>query len=92
MFIAICYFSIDASVFENSKDQSHFIQKIKNKVFARFKLLLSEVGEEGEVTFAAALVNRDEGFLRSFFAKLLEFVEVSEGIRLKHEKIEVMQN
>lgn len=86
MFLAVCYFSVEID------SDSRLVQRIKDKVFSKFKLLLAEVGEEGEVRLAAALVNRDENYIRSLFSKMLEFIEESEGVRLVNERIEVMQN
>ncbi len=91
MFVALCHFSVDSSAFPQSKDQAHFIQRIRDKVFARFKLLLSEVGSGDEIVLAAALVNRDEHYLRSFFGKILEFIEESEGVRIVSEQLEIIQ-
>jgi len=84
MFIAVCYFSLDSSA------DSRLTQRIKDKVFARFKLSLSEVGEGG-IVLAAALVSKDENYLRSLFAKVLKFIEESEGVRIESETLEVIQ-
>ncbi len=86
MFVAICHFSFD----RHSID-SRLFQRIKDKVFSKFKLLLSDVSEEGEFVLAAALVSKDENYLRSLFAKILEFIEETEGIRVENERLEVIQ-
>lgn len=84
MFVAICHFSLDPSV------DSRLLKRIKDKVFARFKLILNEVGEE-EPILAGALVSKDEDYLRSLFSKVLAYVEESEGLRLFEEKLEVIE-
>lgn len=84
MFVAICHFSLDSS------SDSRLVQRIKDKVFAKFKLLLNEVGE-GEVMLAGALVNRDENYLRSLFSKVLAFIEETEGLRVFEERLEVIE-
>lgn len=86
MFLAVCYFSVEID------SDARLVQRIKDKVFSKFKLLLAEVGEEGEVRLAVALVNRDENYIRSLFSKMLEFIEESEGVRIINERIEVTQN
>ena len=84
MFVAICHFSLDSSA------DSRLLKRIKDKVFAKFKLILNEVGE-GEAILAGALVSKDENYLRSLFSKVLAFVEESEGLRLFEEKLEVIE-
>lgn len=86
MFVAICHFSFDPYTVD-----SRLLQRLKDKVFAKFKLLLSEVGKEGEFILAAALVSKDENYLRSFFSKILEFIEETEGIRIENEGLEIVQ-
>ncbi len=85
MFVAICHFSLDSS------SDSRILQRIKDKVFAKFKLQFSDVSGEGEVMLAGALVSKDENYLRSLFAKVLEFIEETEGIRIENERLEVIQ-
>lgn len=85
MFIAVCQFSL------GSLSQSRLIQRIKDKVFAKFKLSLVEVGDEGEALLAVALIGKDENYLRSICAKLVSFIEESEGLRVEDEQLELIQ-
>jgi len=84
VFVAICHFSLGPEA------DARAAQRIKDKIFAKFKLPLSEVGE-GEHVLAGALVSKDEDYLRSLFSKILSFIEESEGLRIEQERLEILE-
>lgn len=93
MLVGVCKFSIDLSEGFSPKARSHFIQQIKQKILARYKIFLAEVSgaDESVVVIGFSMAAREEHSLREIIDKILVFIEEKEGIRIEQEKTQIFQ-
>jgi uncharacterized protein YlxP (DUF503 family) len=92
MIVGVCKFRIHLSEIQSLKEKRSFLQRVKDKVFARFKIALSEVGDldlRQSTVLGFALTGNDENQIRSIIHKFLSFIEEREGARIEEEQIEV---
>jgi len=92
MIVGVCKFRINLPENQSLKEKRSFLQRVKDKIFARFKIALSEVDDlelRQSTVLGLALTGNDENQIRSILHKLLSFVEESEGVRIEEEQVEV---
>ncbi len=94
MFVGVCKISISIPGVQSLKEKRSAVQRIKQKILNQFKISLSEVGalqnyEVAELAFAS--VSSDENFIRDLIAKIQNFIENSEGLRIIFDRSEVLQ-
>jgi len=86
MYVLVCKlnFSLEFA------DRKKVVAKIKDKVFAQFKIQVKEVGEvnNSDCTLAFVNLSKTEDYLRDQSQKIIDYLESSEGLRIS-EKIDI---
>lgn len=85
MIVGICKLSFFLPECRSLKDKRQILRKMKDKFFARFKMMLAEVDELDmwqRAVMGFALVGNDKRMIESLIQQAVNFLECKDGAEL----------